>query len=337
MALALTQLEAATNDLYLNTEPVDIKFIESVLGYYLVKNAIGNPEMAYDEYFVKPSDTLDGGKTIKVPLEYDESHRGSYGENTVIERSKKDIANAAKFPWGGVVASNALGLQDQIENAGVNAIVKLADLYIKNVLKSAWKQLAEAAIARTSGDDDAIKALITDLFSTTTSTEYGNIAEDDMADWKANVNTDAAVIGYEFMLKLHRTPGIGQSMRKRPNLYITTEELKDSYDATLQTQQRFGQDQKLVDAGFDNLRFKGAVICADEYITTNYTGYVLGLNMNYLKLKAHQDKNFTTPEWVAMKESGQPDHMYINTRWIGQLVCTNRKAHVMATGVQEAD
>ena len=332
MTLAINQLEAATNDLYLNTEPVDIKFVENVLTYFLVKQAIGNPDMAFDEYFVKPSETLDGGKMIKVPLEYDDSNRGSYGEDVIIPRDKVDIINAAKFGWGGIYASNALGLQDQIENSGVNAIVKLADKYIQNVLKSGYKEMSEAIFSRTSGDNDAIKAL-GDLFSTVTATAYGNIAENDMALWKANVNTDGSEISFSFMQKLHRTPAIGQSSKKRPNLYVTTETLKDSYEMTLQTQQRFGSDQKLVDAGFDNIRFRGAVICADDEVAS---GYIYGINSLFLKLKAHADFNWTTPEWIAMKESGQPDKIYVNSRWIGQLVCTNRKAHILATGVQEA-
>ena len=332
MSFAITQLQAATDDLYLNTEPVDIKFVENVLLYFLIRQAIGDPSMPFDEYFVKPEETLDGGKTIKVPLEYDDSNYGSYGDTVIIPRDKVDIINAAKFGWGGIYASNALGLQDSIENAGPNAIVKLADRYIQNVLKSGYKAMAAAIFTRTAGDNDAIKAL-SDLFSTTTSTAYGNIAEDDMALWKANVNTDGSEIGFQYLQKLHRTPAIGQSSKKRPNLYVTTETLKDSFEMTLQTQQRFGSDQKLVDVGFDNIRFKGAVVCADDLVSS---GYVYGLNTLYLKLKAHQDFNWTTPEWIAMKESGQPDKKYVNSRFIGQLVCTNRKAHIQATGVQEA-
>lgn len=328
MALDLTQLQAATDDLWLNTDPIDIKFTDNPLCYILMKQAM-QPD--YDEYFVKDSETVDGGKKIKVPLEYDESNSGSYGKTTVIDRSKKDIINAALFGWGGLYSSNSLGLDDQVQNSGAEAIVDLAYRYIQNILKTAWKKMAAALLNRTDGDDDAIKALITDLFSTVTATAYGNIAEDDMALWKANVNTDGSAISFEYLQKLWRTPAIGQSRKKRPNLGLTTELLKDGYERTLQTQQRFS-DQKMVEAGFDNVLHKGAPITADDNLTT---GQFLALNTLFLKLKAHKDYNFTTPEWIAMKEAGQPDNIYANTRFMGQLVCTHRKAHVYASGVTE--
>ena len=327
MALSLTQLQAATEDLWNNTDPVDIKFTDNVLLYKLLKKAKSD---GFDTYFVKASETVDGGKQIKVPLEYDSANSGSYGDTTVIPQSKKDIINAALFPWGGVYASNALGLMDQVQNSGAEAIVGLAEQYVDNVLKTAWDKLGSAVYSRTSGDDDAIKAL-SDLFDTTGSTEYGGIAEDDMALWAALTNTDGVAISFEYLQKIWRTPSIGQHRNKRPNLGITTEALKDGYERTLQSQQRFS-DQKMVEAGFDNVLHKGAPICADDNVSS---GYFYALNTNFLRLKAHKDYNFTTPEWIAKKESGQPDNIYCNTRWVGQMVCTHRKAHVLCTGVTE--
>jgi len=331
MALDLTQLQAATDDMWLNTDPLDIKFTDNVLLYMLLRKAA---KADFEEFFVKASDTVDGGKKIKIPLEYDDAHSGSYGQTTVIPQSKKDIINAALFGWGGVYASNSLGLDDQVQNSGSEAIVNLAYQYTQNILKTAWNKLGEAIFVRTASDNYAIKALITDLFNTTGSTAYGGIAEDDMALWKANVNTDGAAIEFEFLQKLWRTPAIGQNRNKMPNLGITTDVLKDAFERSLQTQQQFS-DRKMVEAGFDNVLHKGAPIVSDNYLSTNYTGYFLALNTNYLHLKAHKDYNFTTPEWIAKKEGGQPDNIYANTRFIGQLVCTNRKAHVLATGVAE--
>lgn len=328
MALDLTQLQAATEDLWNNTDPVDIKFTDKPLTWMLLKQS---ENVNFDDYFVKASETVDGGKMIKVPLEYDESNSGTYGKTVVIPRAKKDIINAALFPWGGIYASNSLGLEDQVQNSGESAIVELAYRYTQNVLKTAWAKLGAACLTRTSGDNDAIKAIVTDLFNVSTSTAYGGIAEDDMALWKANVNTDGDQISFEFLQKLWRTPAIGQHKSKRPNLGITTETLKDGYERTLQPQRQY-TDKKMAEAGFDNIIHKGAPIVADDSISS---GYFLALNTNFLKLKAHRDYNFTTPEWIAMKESGQPDNIYCNTRFMGQLVCTHRKAHVLATGVQE--
>jgi len=327
MALELTQLNAATEDLWNNTDPIDIKFTDNVLLWMLLKQS---SKENFDDYFVKASETVDGGKKIRVPLEYDEANSGDYGQNTVITQAKKDIINAARFGWGGVFASNGLGLDDQVQNSGDRAMVALADQYIQNVLKTAWKKLASQVM--TNSDTYGVDALIDDLFNTTTSTAYGSIAEDDMALWAANVYDTADVIDFECLQLLWRTPAIGQHRGKRPNLGITTEALKDAYERSLQTQQRFS-DQKMVEAGFDNILHKGAPICADDNMSASR---FMALNTNFLKLKAHKKYNFTKPKWVAKEESGQPDKININTRWVGQLVCSHRKAHIYANNLSES-
>ena len=167
------------------------------------------------------------------------------------------------------------------------------------------------------------------LFSTVTATAYGEIAENDMAQWKANAITTSEAISFKVMQAIWRTPAIGVAASKKPNLAITTETLKDGYERTLQTQQRFS-DQDLVRAGFDNILHKRAPVVADDNQTA---GYLDALNLNYLKIMTHQDYNFTEPKWEYDKE--QPDAKTANTRWIGQLVCTNRKAHCRHTGLTE--
>jgi hypothetical protein len=57
------------------------------------------------------------------------------------------------------------------------------------------------------------------------------------------------------------------------------------------------------------------------------------LNLNFLSVKTHSKYQFTPKKWEYSKD--QPDTLTANTRWIGQLVCTNRKAHARYTGLTE--
>jgi hypothetical protein len=91
----------------------------------------------------------------------------------------------------------------------------------------------------------------------------------------------------------------------------------------------------MVDAGWENILFRGAPIVADTRYDASYTGYLDALNLNYLSLRSHKDYNFTTPEWIAKKESGQPDTITANTRWRGNLYCSNRQMHVRHTNLAE--
>ena len=88
----------------------------------------------------------------------------------------------------------------------------------------------------------------------------------------------------------------------------------------------------MVEAGWDNILHKGSPIVADPYYAT---GILDALNLNFLSLRSHKDYNFTTPEWVAKKEGGQPDTITANSRWRGNLFCTNRQMHIRHTNLTE--
>ena len=324
MALNLTQLAAATRDYWMNRSPIDIAFTENVLLWKLFGKGISD-----NSYFCKANEIVDGGKMIRTFLEYGEANSGSYGNKTTISQTKQDIVNAARFRWAGYYASNTIDLDEQVQNSGAEAIVDLVMTKLRNIEKT-LRNLMGSEVYSSATNSNCFLGL-GDLFATVTATEYATVAEDDMTNWKANVITDSEAISFKVMQEIWRTPAIGQTRSKKPNLGITTEALKDGYERTLQTQQRFS-DQKLVEAGFDNILHKGAPIVADDNQTS---GYLDAVNLNYLHLKAHKDYNFTTPKWIAKQESGQPDVLVADSRFVGQLITDNRKAHCRHTGLTE--
>jgi len=319
MALTLSQIQAATDD-YVDKRMNDIFFTENVLMWKLMGR--GGMEMN----IVKAGDLVDGGEKIRVLLEYAEANSGSYGNTTKIPQNKVDIMNAARFGWAGYYASNTIDLDEQVQNSGAEAYVKLILLKLRNIEKTIRNKMGSEIYAE--GTAPAFMGL-GNLFETTAGTEYGGISETNMSLWKDNNITTSEAISFKVMQKIWREPAIGVSRSKKPNLGITTEVLKDGYERTLQTQQRF-QDTDLVKAGFDNIMHKLAPIVADDNQTS---GYLDALNLNYLKIKTHGDYNFTRPIWEYDKE--QPDAKTANTRWIGQLVCSNRKAHCRHTNLSE--
>jgi len=193
--------------------------------------------------------------------------------------------------------------------------------------------MADQVIAAAS-DSDCINGL-GDLFNTTSSTEYGSIAEDDISQWKANVITTSEAISFEVMQKIFRQPGFGHHKEVMPNFCVTTQALVDGYERSLHPQQRYAHEPTL-EAGWANVSHKGAPIVGDPYYTDNsLTTYLDALNLRSLSLRSHKDYNFTTPEWVAKKEGGQPDTISANTRWRGNLFCNNRQMNVRHTGLTE--
>lgn len=320
MALSLTELQAVTDDFWIKS-PVDIYFQDNVLLYKLMGKADLN------DYFAKGSEIVDGGMYIRTIVEYDKGNVGSYGNQTDIPLTKKEIFNAPRFRWAAYYASNTIDFDDQVQNSGSAAMVDLAFGRLRNIQKTIRDKMGTDIYA-SAADGDSFLGL-GDLFNDTTSTAYATIAEDDMSTWKANLDSTSEAISFAVLQEMRRTPAIGQNKSDKPNLYITTDALKDGFERTLQTQARYA-DVDLVNAGFDNVLFGGAPVVADDKQTS---GYCDGLNLNYLKIKTHKKYNFTKPVWEH--KVGQPDALTANVRWAGQLVCSHRKAHVRHTGLTE--
>lgn len=320
MALSLDELNAITLDWW-ETGSTDIYFLDNVLLWKL----LGNDNLKNE--LVQAHETVDGGMMIRVFLEYAESNSGSYGNTTKIAQAKIDLLNAARFRWAGYYASNTIDLNDKIKNSGRSAMIKLANSKLRNIQKTIRKKMGTDIYA--SAADGYSFLGLGNLFSTVTATAYATIAENDMSDWKANAITTAAPISFKALQEMRRTPNIGQNTEDKPNLYITTDLLKDGFERTLQVQARY-KDVDLANAGFENVLFKGQPVVADDRQTA---GYCDGLNLRYMRLRAHSMYNFTPPVWKANND--QPDVWTADQRFIGQLTTNHRKAHIRRTGLTE--
>lgn len=321
MTLTLSELQAITDD-YVEKTPIDVYFVENVLLYVLM----GKGMMAENLVGPDSGETVDGGKKIKIILEHDEAHSGEYGNTTKIPLSKKEIYNAALFRWAGYHAANSIDLDDKVQNSGDSAIVNMAHGKLENIKKTIRKKMG-SAIFGSAANDNAFLGL-GDLFNTTKATAYGEISEQAMAEWAANVLDTDTDMSFKAMQELRRTAKVGQNRRNKPDIYITTDVLKDAFENSLQTQARY-TDHKLAQAGFDNILFGGVPIVPDDNQTDDY---VDGLNTRFLSIKTHKDYQFTKPVWASPID--QPDVAVANQRWIGQLVCRNRKAHVRHTSMK---
>jgi len=333
----LNQLNATTEYYWLQKEPVDILNKASALLWKLMGAALTK-----DNWTVKPHETVDGGLMVKVPLEYQNSNSGGYSAQTVINQSKKDLIDAARFGWAGIYGANTLNLDDLTQNTGDEAIIDLTKVYMASIIKAARVQMATDIIAAAAvglaADGSVHINGLNDLFNISaadvvgaTSVHYGAISEADMADWKANVIETAEAISFEVMQKVFRTPDMGDFEGMLPNFIVTTALLKDGYERSLHPQQRY-TDSETVKAGWTNIMHKGATIVSDSHVAT---GRLYALNLNSLSLRSHKDYNFTPPVWVNKEVLGQPDLITANTRWRGNLYCSNRKLNVLHTNLTE--
>lgn len=321
MSLDLTELQAVTDDYVEKRQPTDIYFTSNALLWKLMSR--GN--------------TYPGGKKIQVMLEYDALNSAAYGPTSTLNLARKDIFNAAFFQYGAYYVVITIDMDDDLQNSGDLAVVNLVQGKLGNAAKSIRKTMGGdvyALAATTTAADPKAKPLVglADMFQgADTSVAYGEIAEDDMALWKANNSAVEFKMNFKNMQAFRRTASIDTTAEGKPDLYMTTELLQDAFERTQQVQVRYSS-KELLDAGFDNVLFKGAAVVADDNQTDKYVDC---LNTMYLDMLTHQKRNFTKPVWQSPID--QPDTAVANIRWAGQLVCSNRKAHARFTNVIEPD
>lgn len=321
MTLSLTELQALT-DYYWFRSPVDIYFKSNIILYKCLGGQTGTK-------------LIDGGLEIHVPLEYAAQNAGPYGAISTLPTNKVVVFNAARFPWAAYYGQLTYDLDDARQNSGEAQIVDLIASKLRNTQKSIRSNMGtQIYSARSSntgplGETDVGFVGFDDLFNTTTSIAYGNIAEDDMADWAANVTTTSEAISFKVLQAMRRSASIDDNNEGKPDLYVTTDTLKDGYERTLQTQARYSSHE-LANAGFDNLLFGGKPMVVDNKVSS---GICYGFNMRFLNIHTHRKFNFTQPTWNS--PINQPDVKVAFIRWSGQLVCNNRKAHVKHTNLSE--
>lgn len=324
MALTLTELQAMTDDYIYQRQPVDVYFKSNALLYKLLSR--GN--------------TYDGGLKIQANLEYGKSNTGTYGPKDELPVNKTEILTAAFFVYAAYYATLTIDMDDELQNIGSDqALVNLLQTKLNNAEKSIRDTMGSEIYgkrdnlmteAKNAGRKDPQPFIgLGDLFNTSTSTAYGEIKEDDLGMWKANVNSDSETMSFEFMQRLRRLASTDTTKEGKPDLYMTTELLQDAFERTQQIQVRYS-DKDLLDVGFDNVLFKGAAVVADD---NQSAGVIDALNTKYLDIKSHKKRNFTPPKWQSPIR--QPDTATANIRWAGQLLCTNRKAHARANNVGE--
>ena len=281
MALSLNELQAVTDVYYADKKATDIYFQGNILLYKLM----GGEE--------RGKNLVPGGTTIDVPLEYGEVPSQSFNASTNFNTTKAEILNKAQFPWSAYQSTVVYDLDDNRANSGEAAIVDIVEAKLRNAQKTIRKAMATALYGSATLVGKDMLGL-GDLFQAAdTSIAYGGIAEADMAAWKANVLATETEMSFAAMQELRRTASIDDDKEGKPNLYVTTELLKDAFEASLHQQARYS-NAKLVEAGFDNILFGGVPVVADNKVPAKR---VYGLNLAFLDIKTHKDYNFPTPKW----------------------------------------
>ncbi len=318
MALTFGELESITNDYFMadGKKAVDIYFDTSFLLNHLMKQKKGIWE--------RP----DGGRRIRIPLEYDGQETGFYSRGDLVSSDDRESINAAFFEWRHAYGNATVYRIDELKNAGRYAEVQMVAQRASGAQKSLTKLLAGSIYDDAGAAANRLTGILACCEETTT-IAYGDIQEADLVSadgttpWEGKRTTTTEGIGLNVIRTMCSDAKTRDGKGGKPNLMVTTETLWNVLADILQVQQRYVNSSATVKAGFTGLHFEGKDIFPDDYCPS---GYMFGLNTMHWGFAVHTRGMMMRTKWKVIPES--PEDRSFKIFFDGNQVCNNRKSQI---------
>jgi hypothetical protein len=172
------------------------------------------------------------------------------------------------------------------------------------------------------------------LCHATTSLAYGNIAEADLVSvdgstmWKGRVVSTTTTLILNTIRTAKSTAKLRDGANGKPDLAVTTETNWNTIADILQAQQRFTEGVKTAKAGFSGLHFEGTDIFPDDFCPASHMFFI---NSKHVGFAIHKEGYFMRTNWKIIPDS--PEDKTMKIYWDGNLICNNRKAHIMYSDI----
>jgi hypothetical protein len=268
---------------------------------------------------------VSGGTKIVEELAYGESDKVWYSGYDTITFNNPQLFTAAEYAWKLLAAPVGISGEELLMNSGKERVIDLFEAKIDNAETTLKNEMSAAIYSDGTGSSGkqltGLKALVAD--DPTSGTVGGiNRATQGNEFWRNQSNvvngiSPATIYGAMNQLYLNCSRGTD-----RPDLIVADDTMYQIYESSLVPQQRF-MDAKLADAGFQNLKFKGADVIYDGGIGGHCpAGHMYFLNTKYLKLRPHKDRDFRLigdRNRVAINQ----DAIYAIIGWAGNLTMNN--------------
>ncbi len=268
---------------------------------------------------------ISGGSKILEELEYGEGDMTWYSGYDTITYTPKQLFSAAEFSLKLCAVPVAVSGEDILKNSGREQVIDLFEKRVDNAMKTMSNKMAAAVYG--DGTESSGKAigglalLVAD--SPSTGTVGGiNRATAGNEFWRNKSTTLTSALTSDSirteMDKMYLSLCRGSD---KPDLIVCGNELYGMYEASLMPQQRF-VDNKLADAGFQNLKFKGADVVFDGGQNGRCPeNKMYFLNTDYLYLRSHKERNMKVIGGDRMAVN--QDALYKIIGWAGNMTMSN--------------
>lgn len=248
--------------------------------------------------------TLDGGVKIIVPVLYEKNTTvKSYSGYEPLDVTPQEGISAAEYEWKQIAGSITISRAEERKNSGESRIINLLSTKIEQCQMSLSDVIGEMLFSDGTGNEGKdVLGLQAIIANDPTSGIVGGINRATEPWWR-----NQSVVGTD-----GGTP-FDNLRKKMTNMYNTCNKAKgvgmidlimcdqltfEGYESTLVGQKRFSRESD-ADAGFENLKFKGAIVGWDDKCpATSALGNMYFLNSKFIQWTVDAETDFTTTPFV---------------------------------------
>ena len=268
--------------------------------------------------------TIDGGTSIvETVIKGKQDDGGFYLGADTLNNTQKNTTTLVEYKWQNAYQPIQLTRDEERQNSGDSH--KIIDLVgAKTIISErAMGDMLDQALSTPVGDANNMVDIDT-LIDTGT---LGTIAGGTDTFWQATETASGAFAtqGLSDMTTAFYAVS-GGATNDNPTHLLTTKVIFQKYEQTRLPLERIS-NTLTANAGFENLTYKGRPLIYGNYIGT---GYLYGLNMNYIYLAVDSQTDMITTPFIT------PSNQTIKVAyilWRGNLVTNNRRRNFKLTSI----
>jgi hypothetical protein len=291
---------------------------------------------------------VDGGYEIIVPVMYEGNDTvGWYTGYDELDVTPQDGMTVARYGWKQLAVSISISRKEERQNSGKHKLISLLDSKVQQAEGTLRREFSRRLFAgfgdstytTASGDSaEEVTSLLTFMPKAAASTgvrttgDYGTVG---YINGEAGYNTwwrcqQGPLSNYDDLATIYAAfdtvynDCYKGSETGYPDLILAPQAQYQAYAISMSTYERF-TDQRMADMGFQNLRFRGAVMMWDPHHAGLLASDDLStffINSDHLYLVVDTQTNFiTTPFYRPTNQDARTCQIL----WMGNLVCNNRR------------
>jgi hypothetical protein len=269
----------------------------------------------------------DGGQYIMEVLSFAQNANATfYSGYDVLPTGAQDVITGARFDYKLAAVPVVVTGQELLLNGGKQQIINLVTARVTTAVNTLKNVVVQGIYSDgTSYGGKGITGLQAAVPLVNTSGVYGGIDRAVSSFWRNQkfkattdggaATTSANIQGYMNQLWLKQIRGADQ-----PNLIVMDTIYFSMYQNSLQALQRFSSADT-GNLGFPSIKFMSTDVVSDNAATGIPTKTMYMLNTDYLKFRAHPERNFGAVD-PEVRSSFNQDAKVQMVGWMGNLTCS---------------